>query len=280
MTFQNTVHVLWKKIIYSLKFVKLFLKHPVYMRVCLYVCGILKDIAWEVVDWINLAQDRDQLRVLVNTVMNHQILWNDGKFLGSWVTISFTMEFICTYKYLYMYMCIVVSAPGMIICWILWLRSSWFPQSLQTISLIVPYDWVQPLVYTFLSISMQSCPSTRLYISNGLRNGSQINQQTSHGHFLPDLFATDKSTEVRTRRLPQNWMMFCEIIVPVEKHIPVKFYFFMTISFLRADIQICQKYRFFGTSCLRKGDITSTLIEAQSSFAYFKDNKVPFPVTY
>jgi hypothetical protein len=32
----------------------------------------LGEIGWDGVDWIELAQDRDQLRVLVNTVMN---LW-------------------------------------------------------------------------------------------------------------------------------------------------------------------------------------------------------------
>jgi len=30
----------------------------------------LGEVAWEVVDWINLAQDRDQWRALVNTAMN------------------------------------------------------------------------------------------------------------------------------------------------------------------------------------------------------------------
>jgi hypothetical protein len=32
----------------------------------------VKEIGWEVVDWIHLAEDRDQWRVVVNTVMN---LW-------------------------------------------------------------------------------------------------------------------------------------------------------------------------------------------------------------
>jgi hypothetical protein len=32
----------------------------------------LKEICWENVDWIHLAQDRDQWQALVNTVMN---LW-------------------------------------------------------------------------------------------------------------------------------------------------------------------------------------------------------------
>jgi hypothetical protein len=30
----------------------------------------LKEISWEYVGWINLAQDNDQWRALVNTVMN------------------------------------------------------------------------------------------------------------------------------------------------------------------------------------------------------------------
>jgi hypothetical protein len=30
----------------------------------------LREIEWEGVDWIHLAQDRDQLWALVNTVMN------------------------------------------------------------------------------------------------------------------------------------------------------------------------------------------------------------------
>jgi hypothetical protein len=30
----------------------------------------LREVGWEVVDWIHLAQDRDKWRVVVNTVMN------------------------------------------------------------------------------------------------------------------------------------------------------------------------------------------------------------------
>jgi hypothetical protein len=30
----------------------------------------LRDIGWDVMDWIDLAQDRDQWRALMNTVMN------------------------------------------------------------------------------------------------------------------------------------------------------------------------------------------------------------------
>jgi hypothetical protein len=38
-----------------------------------YVKMDLKEIGWDGVDWIDLAQDRDQWRALVNTVMNFMI---------------------------------------------------------------------------------------------------------------------------------------------------------------------------------------------------------------
>jgi hypothetical protein len=33
----------------------------------------VRDIEWDGMDWIDLAQDRDQWRALVNTVMNLQV---------------------------------------------------------------------------------------------------------------------------------------------------------------------------------------------------------------
>jgi hypothetical protein len=33
----------------------------------------LREIRWDGVDWIDVAQDRDQWRALVNTVMNLQV---------------------------------------------------------------------------------------------------------------------------------------------------------------------------------------------------------------
>jgi len=39
----------------------------------------VKEIRWEVVDWMHLAQDRNQWRALVNTVLE-----------TSWVCVSFS----------------------------------------------------------------------------------------------------------------------------------------------------------------------------------------------
>jgi hypothetical protein len=42
---------------------------------------VLGKIGWDGVDWMHLAQDRDQWRVLVNTVMNLQVPLKAGNFL-------------------------------------------------------------------------------------------------------------------------------------------------------------------------------------------------------
>jgi hypothetical protein len=41
-------------------------------------------------DWIDLAQDKDQWRALVNTVMNLRVLYNSGKFLSTRTMGSFS----------------------------------------------------------------------------------------------------------------------------------------------------------------------------------------------
>jgi hypothetical protein len=46
----------------------------------------LIEIGWDGMDWIDLAQDRDQWRALVNTVMNLRVPQNFGKFLSACTT--------------------------------------------------------------------------------------------------------------------------------------------------------------------------------------------------
>jgi hypothetical protein len=43
----------------------------------------LREIGWDGMDWIDLAQDRDQWRARVSTVMNLRVPLNAGKFLSS-----------------------------------------------------------------------------------------------------------------------------------------------------------------------------------------------------
>jgi hypothetical protein len=43
----------------------------------------LREIGWDGMDWIDMAQDRDQWRALVNTVMNLRVPLNAVKFLSS-----------------------------------------------------------------------------------------------------------------------------------------------------------------------------------------------------
>jgi len=50
----------------------------------------IREIWCEGEDWIHLAQDRGQWLGLVNRVMKLRVPYNSGKFLTSWVTISFS----------------------------------------------------------------------------------------------------------------------------------------------------------------------------------------------
>jgi hypothetical protein len=50
----------------------------------------LREIGWSGMDWIDLDQDRDQWRALVNKVMNIRVPQNVGKSLSSCTTGSFS----------------------------------------------------------------------------------------------------------------------------------------------------------------------------------------------
>jgi len=50
----------------------------------------LREIEWESVDWIHLAQDRDQWWTFANTVINLLAQWQVGNFFTRWATISFS----------------------------------------------------------------------------------------------------------------------------------------------------------------------------------------------
>jgi hypothetical protein len=43
----------------------------------------LREIGWDGMDWIDLAQNRDKWRSLVNTVTNLRVPQNAGKFLSN-----------------------------------------------------------------------------------------------------------------------------------------------------------------------------------------------------
>jgi hypothetical protein len=50
----------------------------------------LREIGWDGINWINLAQNRGQWRALVNAVMNLRVPQNAGKFLSSCTISSFS----------------------------------------------------------------------------------------------------------------------------------------------------------------------------------------------
>jgi hypothetical protein len=50
----------------------------------------LREIEWHGMDWIDLAQDRDKWRALVNTVMKLRVPENAGKFVSGCTIDSFS----------------------------------------------------------------------------------------------------------------------------------------------------------------------------------------------
>jgi hypothetical protein len=52
----------------------------------------LREIGWDGMDWIDLAQGRDQWRPFVNTVMNLRVPLNAGKFLSGYTIGGFSRK--------------------------------------------------------------------------------------------------------------------------------------------------------------------------------------------
>jgi len=48
-----------------------------------------RDTEWKGVDWMHLAQDRDQWRTLLNTLINPWVSYNAGNLFTGRLTVSF-----------------------------------------------------------------------------------------------------------------------------------------------------------------------------------------------
>jgi hypothetical protein len=55
----------------------------------------LREVRWDGVDWLDLAQDRDQWRALVNTIMDIRVPQIIGKFFSSSATGGFSRTQLC-----------------------------------------------------------------------------------------------------------------------------------------------------------------------------------------